>query len=65
MKARKSFPLRISPVLYEALESWAQQEMRSVNGQIEYLLKEAVRKRDRKFVEDKEMGHDEDSQMAE
>ena len=54
MKARKSFPLRISPVLYEALESWAQQEMRSVNGQIEYLLKEAVRKRDRKFVEDKE-----------
>ncbi|MFZ5831713.1 MAG: ribbon-helix-helix domain-containing protein [Planctomycetota bacterium] len=45
MKARKSFLLRISPALYEALERWAQQEMRSVNGQIEYLLKEAVRKR--------------------
>ena len=54
MKARKSFLLRISPALYEALESWAKQELRSVNGQIEYLLQEAVRKRDRRFVEDKE-----------
>ncbi len=45
MKPRKSFPLRINPELYEALEAWAQQEMRSVNGQIEFVLKEAVRKR--------------------
>ncbi len=45
MKSRKSFLLRISPELYEALEAWAQHELRSVNGQIEYLLKEAVRRR--------------------
>lgn len=54
MSTRKSFLLRISPALYEALESWAKQELWSVNGQVEYLLQEAVRKRDRKFVEDKE-----------
>ena len=51
MKSRKPFLLRISPELYDALEAWAGQELRSVNGQIEYLLKEAVRKRDRKFEE--------------
>jgi hypothetical protein len=42
MKPRKSFLLRMDPALYEALEGWAQQELRSLNGQIEYLLKEAV-----------------------
>ena len=47
MKARKSFLLRINPALYKELEAWAQQELRSVNGQIEYLLKEAVTKRRR------------------
>ena len=52
MTSRKSFLLRISPALYEALEGWAQQKLRSVNGQIEYLLKEAVRKRDSKFVDE-------------
>jgi hypothetical protein len=45
MKSRKSFLLRIDPTLYEALEQWAAQELRSVNGQIEYILKEAVAKR--------------------
>ncbi len=47
MKTRKSFLLRISPDLYEALEAWAQQEFRSVNGQIEYVLQDAVRRRGR------------------
>ena len=47
MKTRKPFLLRIEPGLYEELEAWAQQEMRSVNGQIEYLLKEAVNRRKR------------------
>jgi hypothetical protein len=51
MKLRKTFLLRMSPELYEALEAWAQQELRSVNGQIEYVLKEAVRRRGRR-VED-------------
>jgi hypothetical protein len=47
MKSRKTFLLRISPELYEALEAWAQQEFRSVNGQIEYILREAVREHGR------------------
>lgn len=47
MKQRKAFLLRIKPELYEALEAWAQQEFRSVNAQIEYLLKEALRKQGR------------------
>ncbi len=51
MKLRKSFLLRISPELYEALEAWAQHEFRSVNAQIEYVLKEAVRKRGRPVPE--------------
>jgi hypothetical protein len=45
MKPRKSFLLRISPELYAELEAWAQQEMRSVNGQIEFLLHDAAVRR--------------------
>ena len=41
-KDRKSFLLRLDPALYEALERWAQQELRSVNGQIEFLLRNAL-----------------------
>ena len=43
MARRKAYPLRIDPDLYAAIERWAADEMRSVNGQIEYLLREAVR----------------------
>lgn len=43
MAARKAFLLRIDPELWSALEKWAAQELRSVNGQIEYLLARAVR----------------------
>jgi hypothetical protein len=39
--------LRINPSLYREIEAWAQQELRSVNGQIVYLLKEAVARRRR------------------
>jgi hypothetical protein len=42
---RKSFALRIDPTLWNELEAWAQQEMRSVNGQIEFILREAVVRR--------------------
>ena len=45
MGPRKAFLLRIDPALWEELESWAQDELRSVNGQVEYLLKQAVLKR--------------------
>ncbi len=48
MKQRKSFLLRMQPALYEALEAWARQEMRSVNGQIEFLLTQAVRQQGRR-----------------
>jgi hypothetical protein len=41
---RKPFLLRIDPALYEALERWASDELRSVNGQIEYLLNQAVQR---------------------
>jgi len=42
---KKSFLLRIDPKLWAELDQWAQQEMRSVNGQLEYLLRDAVRRR--------------------
>jgi hypothetical protein len=45
MAARKPFLLRIDPALWAELEAWAQSELRSVNGQIEYVLKQAVAKR--------------------
>lgn len=45
MSERKAFLLRMDPALWAELEAWAQAELRSVNGQIEYLLREAVRRR--------------------
>ena len=45
MEERKAFLLRINPELWKELEAWAQDELRSVNGQIEYLLKQAVLRR--------------------
>ena len=50
MKPRKSFLLRLDPALHEALERWAEQELRSVNGQIEFVLKQAVLARDRQAL---------------
>ncbi|MBL1230594.1 Arc family DNA-binding protein [Enterococcus sp. BWB1-3] len=44
-KAKKQVPLRLSTALYNELAAWAEDEFRSVNGQIEYLLTEAVKKR--------------------
>jgi len=44
MPKKKNFPLRIDPELYAILERWAQDEFRSVNGHIEYLLREAAKK---------------------
>jgi hypothetical protein len=45
MADRKSFLLRIDADLWAGLEAWAQDELRSVNGQIEFLLRQAVQKR--------------------
>ena len=45
MESRKPFLMRIDPALWAEIEAWAQDELRSVNGQVEYLLKQAVAKR--------------------
>ena len=45
MKERKAFLMRIDPALWAELEAWAQDELRSVNGQVEMILKQAVMKR--------------------
>jgi hypothetical protein len=42
MTERKGFPLRLAPEIYDALQRWASAEFRSVNGQIEYLLRCAL-----------------------
>ena len=42
MPERKGFPLRLDPEIYDALQRWAASEFRSVNGQIEYLLRCAL-----------------------
>ena len=45
MGQRKPFLLRIDPALWAELEAWAQAELRSVNGQIEWVLKQSMQKR--------------------
>jgi hypothetical protein len=42
MAQRKAFPLRIDPAIYDELQRWAASELRSLNGQIEYLLRRAL-----------------------
>ena len=45
MGERKSFLLRVDSELWKELNAWAAQELRSANGQIEYILREAVKQR--------------------
>lgn len=45
---KKQVPLRISDTLYQELSAWSQDDFRSINGQIEYLLTECVKWRKRK-----------------
>ena len=42
---RKSFLLRIPPDVWQDIETWAEAELRSVNGQIKYILRQAISKR--------------------
>ena len=51
MEQRKPFLLRIDPKLWQELEAWAADELRSVNGQIEYILRQAVSKRRKALAE--------------
>lgn len=52
MAEKKQVPLRLSEKLYADIAAWAEDDFRSINGQIEYLLSECVRqrKKDGKYV---------------
>ena len=54
MAEKKQVPLRLSEKLYNDIAAWAEDDFRSVNGQIEYLLTECVRQRKKngKYVSD-------------
>jgi hypothetical protein len=43
MAQRKAFPLRLDPSIYDALQRWSDAEMRSMNAQIEFLLRRALK----------------------
>jgi hypothetical protein len=45
MAARKQYLLRVDPELWGEVEKWAADELRSVNAQVEYILRDAVRRR--------------------
>jgi hypothetical protein len=53
-KEKKQLLLRLSTNLWEELAAWSQDEFRSINGQIEYLLTEAVRQRRKSDFQDTE-----------
>jgi len=56
MAERKAFLLRVDPRLLEALQRWANDDLRSLNGQIEFLLRRALREAGRAREEGKESG---------
>jgi hypothetical protein len=58
--ARKAFLLRIDAKLLSALERWAAEELRSLNGQIEYLLRQSLAKRGTKLPAQEEDSGDEE-----
>ena len=51
-KEKKQIPLRLSASLYAEIARWAEEDFRSVNGQIEYLLTQCVRERRKKELRD-------------
>lgn len=52
MAEKKSFLLRLPPELMDELNRWAADDLRSLNGQIEYILREAARKRRKEIPEE-------------
>lgn len=54
MKGKKNFVLRIDEDMYKALEKWAADEFRSVNGQIEWMIDKMLKDTGRKKAEDKQ-----------
>jgi len=53
MGKKKSFVLRVDPEVYEAMEKWAADEFRSVNGQLEWLIDQALKRHKRSPKKDK------------
>lgn len=51
-KEKKQIPLRLSSSLWKELVDWAEDDFRSINGQIEYLLTECVKKRKKGKIEE-------------
>jgi hypothetical protein len=62
---RKPFLLRIDPALFESLQRWANDEVRSLNGQLEYLLTKALRDAGRLRTDGRSQGAEERSQKSE
>jgi hypothetical protein len=44
MTSKKQYPLRVDPALWSAVEQWANDELRSVNGQMEFIIRDALRR---------------------
>ena len=49
MAEKKQVPLRLSAALYDAIAAWAEDDFRSVNGQIQWILSEALKKNGRRI----------------
>ena len=58
MAQRKPFLLRLPPDLFEELNRWAKDELRSLNSQIEFILREAVRRKGRRVDDQTSSGED-------
>ena len=53
MTKKKAFPLRVNEEIWQAMRKWSDDELRSVNAQIEYMLRDALRKAGRLPREDR------------
>ena len=58
--AKKGFLLRLPQPLFDELRRWAGQDMRSINGQIEWILRDAVKKRGRRVDEESDENESDD-----
>lgn len=58
MANKKPFALRLDEKMMKAVEKWAQDEFRSTNGQLEWIIREALKKSDRLPKGDQESGHE-------
>ena len=56
MGDRKTFPLRLAPAVFDALQRWAGADLRSLNAQIEFLLRRALREAGRLPADDEGEG---------